>query len=65
MLSGDLDVFEPARAAGGVLVTLTGDVAGVARAAEATGLADIPVEGGSGPMAPSRASMDGSTASKL
>ena len=49
--SGDLDVFEPARASGGVLVTLTGDVAGVARAAEATGLADIPVDGGSGPVA--------------
>jgi outer membrane protein assembly factor BamA len=49
--SGDLDAFDPARAGSGVLVTLTGEVAEVARAAAATGLTDVPVEGGTGPVA--------------
>ena len=49
--SGDLDAFEPARAGAGVLVTLTGEVAEVARAVAATGLTDVPVQGGTGPVA--------------
>ena len=49
--TGDLDAFEPARAGAGVLVTLTGDVAEVARAVAATGLTDVPVQGGTGPVA--------------
>ena len=49
--SGDLDAFEPARAGAGVLVTLTGEVGEVARAAAATGLTDVPVQGGTGPVA--------------
>jgi putative ABC transport system permease protein len=49
--TGDLDAFEPARAGSGVLVTLTGEVAEVARAAAATGLTDVPIEGGTGPVA--------------
>ena len=48
---GDLDAFDPARAGAGVLVTLTGDVAEVARAVAATGLTDVPVQGGTGPVA--------------
>jgi outer membrane protein assembly factor BamA len=35
----------------GIIVTTTGDVAEVARAAAATGLADVPVTGGAGPVA--------------
>ena len=49
--SGDLDAFEPSRAGAGVLVTLTGEVGAVARAAAATGITDVPIEGGSGPVA--------------
>ena len=49
--SGDLDAFEPARAGAGVLVTLTGEVAEVARAVAATGLTEVPIEGGNGPVA--------------
>jgi outer membrane protein assembly factor BamA/autotransporter translocation and assembly factor TamB len=49
--TGDLDAFEPARAGAGVLVTLTGEVAEVARAVAATGLTDVPVQGGTGPVA--------------
>ena len=41
--SGDLDAFEPARAGAGVLVTLTGEVGEVARAAAATGLTECPI----------------------
>ena len=49
--TGDLDAFEPARAGAGVLVTLTGDVGEVARAVAATGLTDVPIQGGTGPVA--------------
>ena len=49
--AGELDAFEPSRASAGVLVTLTGDVSEVARAAAATGITEIPVEGGTGPVA--------------
>jgi translocation and assembly module TamB len=49
--AGDLDAFEPSRASAGVLLTLTGDVGEVARAAAATGLTDVPIQGGTGPVA--------------
>jgi outer membrane protein assembly factor BamA/autotransporter translocation and assembly factor TamB len=49
--SGGLDAFEPARASAGVLVTLTGEIGEVARAAAATRLIEVPVEGGTGPVA--------------
>ena len=49
--TGDLDAFEPSRASAGVLVTLTGEVGEVARAAAATGVTDVPIQGGSGPVA--------------
>jgi outer membrane protein assembly factor BamA len=49
--SGDLPAFDPALAASGIIVTATGDVAEVARAAAATGLTDLPVIGGEGPVA--------------
>lgn len=49
--SGDLPAFDPALAASGIIVTATGDVAEVARAAAATGLTDLPVVGGEGPVA--------------
>lgn len=63
-VSGSLEAFEPARATtlgrsvtgsptpfAGLLVTLTGDVGEVARAAAATGLTEVPITGGNGPVA--------------
>ncbi len=49
--SGDLPAFDPMPDVGGIIVTTTGDVAEVARAAAATGLVDVPVTGGAGPVA--------------
>ena len=49
--SGDIDAFAGNSGAAGVLVTMTGDVDQVVRAAAAAGLTDLPVTGGSGPVA--------------
>ena len=49
--SGALPAFEPAQETAGLLVTLTGGVGEVVRAAAATGLTDVAVTGGSGPVA--------------
>ncbi len=49
--SGDIDAFAGNSGASGVLVTMTGDVDQVVRAAAAAGLTDLPVTGGSGPVA--------------
>ena len=49
--SGDLPAFDAAPVTTGIVVTATGDVAEVARAAAATGLTEIPVIGGAGPVA--------------
>ncbi len=50
-VSGALPAFEPAQETTGLLVTLTGGVGEVVRAAAATGLTDVAVTGGSGPVA--------------
>ena len=49
--SGALPAFEPARETAGLLVTLTSEVGEVVRAAVATGLTEVPVTGGNGPVA--------------
>ena len=63
--SGELALFEPVGApagapaggltpfapSAGLLVTMTGDVGEVARAAAATGLTEVPITGGNGPVA--------------
>ena len=49
--SGAMPAFEPARGTTGVLVTLTGGVGDVARAVVAAGLTEVPLTGGSGPVA--------------
>ena len=50
-VSGALPAFEPAQETTGLLVTLTGGVGEAVRAAAATGLTDVAVTGGSGPVA--------------
>ncbi|MBI2829439.1 MAG: translocation/assembly module TamB domain-containing protein [Acidobacteria bacterium] len=50
-VSGELPAFEPARDTSGMLVTLTGGVGEVARAAAATGFTQVPITGGNGPVA--------------
>jgi outer membrane protein assembly factor BamA/autotransporter translocation and assembly factor TamB len=49
--SGALPLTAPAPDAPAVLVTITGDVGEVVRAAAATGITDFPVTGGNGPVA--------------
>jgi outer membrane protein assembly factor BamA/autotransporter translocation and assembly factor TamB len=49
--SGELPAFDPAPDDPALLVTLTGDVDAVARAVRATGLTDLAVTGGRGPVA--------------
>ena len=49
--SGDLAVFDAPPDSSGIVVTATGEVEEVARAAAATKLIDVPVTGGSGPVA--------------
>ena len=49
--SGELPAFEAADGLPGMLVTMTGDVGAVAQAASAAGVTDVPITGGSGPVA--------------
>ena len=49
--SGELPAFDAAADDPALLVTVTGDVDAVARAVAATGLTDVPITGGQGPVA--------------
>lgn len=49
--SGSLPAFEPIPGAPGLAVTVIGDVDAVARAVAATGVTQVPVAGGTGPLA--------------
>lgn len=49
--SGELPAFDASERAPGVLLTVTGDVDEVVRAANATGLRGLPITGGNGPVA--------------
>ena len=49
--SGDLPAFDPSSDAPGIIVTVTGNVEEVVRAAAATKLTQLPVTGGNGPVA--------------
>jgi outer membrane protein assembly complex protein YaeT len=49
--SGELDAFAGGSGASGLVVTLTGNVDQVVRAAAAAGVTDLPVTGGTGPVA--------------
>lgn len=49
--SGDIAVTGAGADAGGIVATITGDVDEVARAIAATGLTELPISGGTGPVA--------------